>query len=67
MGAAQEISTDLLTTSTLRCSIIESAVTRLLAMTPQPSTKRGRLLLNQVSTELGEGHTYLNVAEQSQQ
>jgi hypothetical protein len=25
-------------------------------MTPRPSSKRGRLWLNRVSTELGEGH-----------
>ena len=30
-------------------------------MTPRPSTKRGRRLLNQVSTELGEGHKGLRV------
>ena len=40
-----------------RCSIIGSAVTRPSAMTPRPSTKRGRQLLNQVSTELGEDHS----------
>lgn len=30
-------------------------------MTPQPSSKRGRQLLNQVSTELGEGHYMLEI------
>ena len=29
-------------------------------MTPQPSMKRGRQLLNQVSTELGEGQSYVS-------
>jgi transposase InsO family protein len=41
--------------STLRCSIIGSAVTRPSAITPRPSTKRRRQWLNQVSTKLGEG------------
>ena len=41
--------------NTSRCSIIGGADTRPSAMTPQPSTKRGQRLLNQVSTELGEG------------
>jgi transposase InsO family protein len=39
-----------------RCSIIGSDGTRLSAITPRPSMKRGRQSLNQVSTELGEGH-----------
>ena len=41
--------------STSRCSTIGRVVTRPSAMTPRPSTKRGRLLLNRLSTELGEG------------
>ena len=43
--------------STSRCSTIGSVVTRPSAMSPRPSSKRGRLWLNQVSTELGEGQS----------
>ena len=39
-----------------RCSIIGSDGTRLSAITPRPNMKRGRQSLNQVSTDLGEGH-----------
>ena len=46
-------------TSISRSSIIGSADIRPSAMTPRPSTKRGRRLLNQVSTELGEGLSFL--------
>ena len=57
IGITQPVKTRSKTSSsTLRCSIIGSAVTRPLAMSPRPSTKRGRQLLNWVSTELGEGH-----------
>ena len=46
---------DTTSSSTSKCSIIGRAVIRLSAMTPWPSTKRGRLWLNRVSTEVGEG------------
>ena len=41
--------------STLKCSIIGCVVTPHLATIPRPSSQRGRLWLNRVSTELGEG------------
>ena len=46
-----------ISSSTLRCSIIGSAGIRPLAITPRPSTKRGRRWLNWVSRELGEGQS----------
>jgi transposase InsO family protein len=58
--AARQISSRI-----LRCSITGDAVTRPSAMTPRPSSKRERQLLNPVSTELGEGQVYFNELELS--
>ena len=44
----------------MRCSITGRAVTRPSAITPRPSTKRGRQWRNQVSTELEEGQYVLS-------
>jgi hypothetical protein len=42
----------------LTCSIIGGAVTPRSATIPQPSSRRGWLWLNQVSTEWGEGQSH---------
>ena len=66
IGTTRPVKTqDRTSSSTLRCSITGSAVTRPSAMTPRPSTKRGRRLLNPVSTELGEGQKDLPRTRQS--
>ena len=60
IGTTRPVKTRARTSSNIsRCSIIGSAGTRPLAITPRPSTKRGRRWLNPVSTELGEGHPAL--------